>query len=200
MTRRVRVFHDWHTDEWITQGEWVRRYERPSIHSALHYGYFPRHVHAVKDPAPFGRTATPKHRGPLVHRIEIAIEGHDGGRECNAARYVCGETSVDLMQLDEPGDLRKCGKCFPPEPGEMTWSVYGYWNAAGDALYVGQTSDLAKRRKSHSKRAPWFGQSYWHDVISTHATRAEALAAERAAIQRMAPLFNIQHNPKAVAA
>ena len=73
----------------------------------------------------------------------------------------------------------------------MSFTVYGFFDADDQCVYVGQTSDLPARIKSHGRR---FGDATWR-ALSVHATRDEAIAAEREAIKSVRPVANVHHNP-----
>lgn len=65
--------------------------------------------------------------------------------------------------------------------------VYRCFNAAGDLLHVGATSDYDARVKEYEKRpeVAFIGRR-------EHPTRAAAFAAEREAIREQQPLWNLQ--------
>mgnify|MGYP003404843917 CR=1 FL=1 len=71
--------------------------------------------------------------------------------------------------------------------------LYRLYSASGVLLYVGIADNIPSRLKQHSKDKPW-----WPEVTSTafqqFATRAEAEAAEKAAIQTERPVHNVVHN------
>jgi hypothetical protein len=76
-----------------------------------------------------------------------------------------------------------------------TTSLYRHFNATGVLLYVGIATDHHIRFRSHLKL------SEWKDKIATvtverFSTRAEAEAAEVAAIQTEEPLYNSCHQRK----
>ena len=69
--------------------------------------------------------------------------------------------------------------------------VYRCFDAAGHLMYVGATNDWPQRSSHHRARTPW-----WPNITTviptTYPNRAEALAAELAAIRAEAPLHNRQ--------
>ncbi len=71
--------------------------------------------------------------------------------------------------------------------------LYRLYSASGVLLYVGIADNIPSRLKQHSKDKPW-----WPEVTSTafqqFATRAEAEAAEKAAIRTEQPAHNVVHN------
>jgi hypothetical protein len=70
--------------------------------------------------------------------------------------------------------------------------LYRFYDADATLLYVGITSGLVDRFEAHMK-----GKEWWRDVrnivIERHETRADALHAERHAIQSEGPVYNVQH-------
>lgn len=75
----------------------------------------------------------------------------------------------------------------------MPGVLYRCWSENGTLLYIGATSNLAKRQKQHALTSPW-----WSLVsrVSTESFdhRWQAMAAERAAIVNEQPLFNRQRH------
>lgn len=80
---------------------------------------------------------------------------------------------------------------------EMPVCVYRFFDADDRLLYVGITDDPKGRWKAHAKR------EWWHQVarhaITWHDTRADALAAEAAAIASEGPLHNVAGMPSTMA-
>lgn len=71
-------------------------------------------------------------------------------------------------------------------------AVYRQYDDQGVLLYVGISTDLLTRRRSHIKRSAWVEfasveSSVWYDSIEV------ARAAERDAIINELPIFNIVH-------
>lgn len=71
-------------------------------------------------------------------------------------------------------------------------SLYRHYNANGDLLYVGIASSHLVKLGTHMETADW------RDMIATikvehFATREEAIAAEKTAIETEEPLFNLVH-------
>lgn len=73
-----------------------------------------------------------------------------------------------------------------------THTLYRFYDAKNVLLYVGLTSDLGTRWKSHAN-----GKSWWSDVahmtVQRFSSRDELRQAEIEAIQSEKPLYNIQH-------
>jgi predicted GIY-YIG superfamily endonuclease len=69
-------------------------------------------------------------------------------------------------------------------------SIYRAYDETGRLLYVGATSNLARRIKQHERGTPW-----WGDVADVdqegYSTMSEALVAEADAINAESPLHNI---------
>ena len=68
-------------------------------------------------------------------------------------------------------------------------AVYRFFDAGGRLLYIGATSSMASRISHHERNTPW-----WSEVARIETTafprRADAFAAERAAISAERPLHN----------
>jgi GIY-YIG catalytic domain-containing protein len=71
-------------------------------------------------------------------------------------------------------------------------ALYRFFDAGGDLLYVGVTSDPGRRWGRHANDKPW-----WHEVdrieIERYPDRETVLAAERKAIQDEHPRYNVVH-------
>ena len=61
-------------------------------------------------------------------------------------------------------------------------TLYRHFDAAGQLLYVGISLRSFNRLREHSYESPWFGQITTIS-LKHFGTRAEALSAERRAIQ-----------------
>lgn len=71
--------------------------------------------------------------------------------------------------------------------------LYRHFDAAGNLLYVGVSSDSLRRTRDHNKRAPWMRQIATITIEWFPSTPA-ALDAEEKAIKAQRPKFNIVHN------
>lgn len=85
----------------------------------------------------------------------------------------------------EPAPLRAV-----PEPAQ--W-LYRLFNAAGDLLYVGVTQCGEERFTEHRKDKPWWPEVATH-TIQIYDSRDAVLLAERLAIYREKPRYNVIHN------
>ena len=78
-------------------------------------------------------------------------------------------------------------------PNRSPHALYRFYDAGGTLLYVGVTLNPVSRWKQHSKDKPW-----WADVadikVERHDDRRAVLAAERDAIIRERPRYNVVHN------
>lgn len=76
---------------------------------------------------------------------------------------------------------------------EPAQTLYRFFNADGQLLYIGVTGNVRARWNAHSLTQPW-----WTEVatctIEHRPSRAVALAAEKAAIVAEQPLHNVVHN------
>jgi hypothetical protein len=69
--------------------------------------------------------------------------------------------------------------------------LYRHYGADGELQYIGISLSAPQRLVQHRGRAHWFDQIVRVEMQS-FATRHEAAAAEKAAIEREAPKYNIQ--------
>lgn len=74
-------------------------------------------------------------------------------------------------------------------------SLYRHFASDGALLYVGISLSWPARTKAHAKGSRWFEQVAKVE-IERFADRASALDAEREAIKREKPKFNVIHNRK----
>ncbi len=74
-----------------------------------------------------------------------------------------------------------------------THALYRFFGAKDRLLYIGLTLNPGSRWKAHGKNKPW-----WHEVctitIELYPDRASVEAAERWAIKRERPFYNVVHN------
>jgi predicted GIY-YIG superfamily endonuclease len=73
-------------------------------------------------------------------------------------------------------------------------ALYRFFDRTDVLLYVGISMDLPTRLRKHRREKPWWLEIA-HIAIEPHESRADALAAEAAAIAEEKPLYNDQHNP-----
>jgi excinuclease UvrABC nuclease subunit len=71
--------------------------------------------------------------------------------------------------------------------------LYRHFDGSNRLLYVGVSLSAFQRLGQHRNHAHWFEQIKRVEM-EQFATRQEALDAERVAIERERPLFNIQHS------
>lgn len=72
-------------------------------------------------------------------------------------------------------------------------SLYRYYNAQGELLYIGISSQYAIRAAQHSKKSPWYAESA--NVTIEHCRdREDALLKEKKAIRLERPKYNKLHN------
>lgn len=72
-------------------------------------------------------------------------------------------------------------------------SLYRFYDARGKLLYIGITNSIRLRFAQHKDSKSWWPQVAVRE-ISHYPSRAAVLAAERAAIIRERPIYNVQHN------
>lgn len=86
----------------------------------------------------------------------------------------------------------------PLNRSRPTW-LYRYFDANDRLLYVGIAFDVLKRAQGHRRHAAWWSQAATY-TEELYPTRTAAEAAEAEAIRAEAPLFNVVHNRRRVAA
>jgi hypothetical protein len=75
----------------------------------------------------------------------------------------------------------------------MTYRLYRHYNAAAELLYVGISLNTFARLAGHRDHSAWFAEIS-HIKLDTFQTKEAALEAEKIAIQKERPKFNIRHN------
>lgn len=78
---------------------------------------------------------------------------------------------------------------------ETPTSLYRHFGADGSLLYVGISLSWPARTRAHSRHSVWFAQVAKVE-IEQFSSRQEALNAEREAIGRERPRFNVIHNSR----
>lgn len=71
--------------------------------------------------------------------------------------------------------------------------LYRHFSKTGDLLYIGITSRLNIRLREHEKGSPWWGEISRIE-IETFSDRESLIDAEKMAILKEKPLYNIHHN------
>jgi predicted GIY-YIG superfamily endonuclease len=84
---------------------------------------------------------------------------------------------------------------LPPDLGAEPTDLYYAWKADGSLYYIGISNDTERRMNEHERDEPDWNENVavW-EVVQTYPNRAEALAAEAAAIKQYRPERNIMHN------
>jgi hypothetical protein len=79
-----------------------------------------------------------------------------------------------------------------------THTLYRFWDAGGDLLYVGITGIRDARWRAHGNQKPW-----WREVatvtVEHYDDRKSLAAAEIAAIRAEKPRYNVAHTAAALA-
>lgn len=78
-------------------------------------------------------------------------------------------------------------------PADEPQSLYRFYDASGQLLYIGITVDVTIRWSSHTRGKVWW-KDVVHATVEHHPNRTAVLAAEAAAIKAEKPLHNITHN------
>src|SRR5690349_19519425 len=72
--------------------------------------------------------------------------------------------------------------------------LYRLYDAGGSLLYIGCSSDVARRLKSHRSTQPWWLEVAAYDSEGPYR-RLDGLRREQSAIFCEHPRYNRQHNP-----
>lgn len=78
-----------------------------------------------------------------------------------------------------------------PRDGETT--LYRFFDAHEDLLYVGITNNWQMRLGQHRTDKPWF-VDVARAALETHPSRQDALDAEERVIKKERPVYNVVHN------
>lgn len=99
-------------------------------------------------------------------------------------------TLVDFPHAAQDDALAETGDAAPVN---TPTDLYRVFDAAGTLLYVGISDDVSARFDGHRRTALWFGHMD-RITLKTYPGRTAAEKAERRAIERERPLFNVDHN------
>jgi hypothetical protein len=130
-----------------------------------------------------------------VHRVEEMVGVREGDRIRFAARWICGAHSVDAIAIGDPdqhgGSCERCdSRLAEIEFGLIV--VYRCYDAQGDLLYVGSTTNGASTRlAAHRKAAWWPLMDPTRTRIEQFDHELQARAAELRAIRAEHPRFNV---------
>lgn len=72
----------------------------------------------------------------------------------------------------------------------MRHYVYRHFDEHGQALYVGCSTDVQKRFKSHMFQRTWWAEQVARTKITVHPTKAAGWKVEKQEIARLEPLHN----------
>lgn len=84
------------------------------------------------------------------------------------------------------------------EAEERGFHLYRHFDRAGKLLYVGVSISALNRLSAHKQHAHWFW-SIARVEVASYPTREASLEAEKNAIQKEHPLFNIVHQARRAA-
>lgn len=76
-------------------------------------------------------------------------------------------------------------------------SLYRFYDADGQLLYVGVTSQGVGRFRSHATNAPWWTQAV-RTELEHFDTRLDAEREERRQIKALRPIHNVRHAERAI--
>jgi hypothetical protein len=107
------------------------------------------------------------------------------GRMCAPQHCTC-----ELAHDERPAHCPVHGR---PAVSTVT-TVYRFYDAAGDLLYVGISCNFLRRVGEHTGSADWIAQAV-RCTLEHYSDRAEAEQAERVAIATEHPIHNATHQP-----
>lgn len=82
---------------------------------------------------------------------------------------------------------------IPAQPSSFV--VYGFYDAAGDLLYIGQTNNLKRRVYAHRARhSAFIDEAHTIRVLGGGSTRAAVTHLEALLISSMRPFYNVAYN------
>lgn len=79
-------------------------------------------------------------------------------------------------------------------PADERYSLYRFFSARMELLYVGITNDPWRRQRQHAREKPWYPAAK-HFAVTFHDPEADARKAELKAIRGESPRFNIADLP-----
>lgn len=98
-----------------------------------------------------------------------------------------------IPYMDPPVDSEECDDCLLAYT--ETHVVYRLFDKQGALLYVGYSSSFARRVQVHTTQTKWWPEVVsWH--LEFHDTEMPARTAERSAIFRENPRYNVAGKPR----
>lgn len=116
----------------------------------------------------------------------------DAGLQINIDAY---ERYIETGDAGQPPAAPSALPVKRPAPSPGPTQLYRHFDASGTLLYVGISLGVMHRLAQHMSGSPWTADIARVEVMRFE-TRAEALRAEREAIQIEKPLHNIVHSRK----
>ncbi len=109
------------------------------------------------------------------------------GRRRNGAQTTASASAAHAGESERSGSVRDQPA---PEPSQWLYRLFAH---DGTLLYVGITRCVEERFAEHRKKRPWWPEVARH-TVQTYASREDVELAERHAIYREKPLYNVVHN------
>lgn len=134
----------------------------------------------------------------IVHRVDrlhVALS-KDDSRLIYGASWLCPGSSTDVVLVADPEPFG--GICPCCESAFIGLVVYRCYDADGQLLYVGCTSNLYMRSKGHEKKASWWSQVTRTETVP-YPDLAQARFAEAQAIANENPLYNVRGKVRSAA-
>jgi predicted GIY-YIG superfamily endonuclease len=128
---------------------------------------------------------------PTDRKGFVALARRAGVRYNRA--YAVWQDEFSSRSAVEPGSVSVLPLRGPAREPSPETALYRWWDAADLLLYIGISDELSNRVNGHAKESSWM-EFAARSTITRYPSRAEAAAAEVAAIKSERPLFNQKHN------
>lgn len=112
------------------------------------------------------------------------------GKTISELRSSAGEIEEALQYSSQA--LEYDSWSFEPRPQPPKHFLYRIYGADSELLYIGESNNVERRMREHSKLRPWWPERRRID-IEPFASEQEAVDAERIAIRAEYPKYNIVH-------
>jgi hypothetical protein len=87
-----------------------------------------------------------------------------------------------------------CWRIYLEEPSMSEQTLYRYWSGE-TLLYVGISINAYQRASQHSDNSQWWAEAT-HVTFEKYPSREDVIIAEKIAIRKERPIYNITHNSK----
>lgn len=170
---------------------WLQRLAAPEAVKAAQWTAWAAIFTTIAGNAYHGALTHPRDGVPWIAAVIVsAVPAVALGRLVHVAVLVGRD--VGGMQLDQ-ADLRAAAEAagVPVHVDTPVTTVYRFYSAGGDLLYVGVTDDPPSRFATHRRTQPWWPEVD-RTVVRTYPRRDQALAVEQHIIDADSPRYNRQ--------